>query len=418
MKVLVLHNRYNQRGGEDSCVDAETALLKQYGVEVASLIVENDDSEDLSFGAKLRTAFGGVWSSESYNQVRDACRQWNPDIAHIHNFWMKLSPAAHSACVDEGVPTIQSIHNYRMICVNALMLRDQKVCSDCSSRIPWRGIWHRCYRDSACASAAVAGMIAYHRFQHTWQDVDGFIAVSDHVRSQLVHGAIPAERIFVKPNFVPKAEGPWKRPSESDYLLFAGRLSQEKGCRELIQAWIEGGLSAHGRLLIAGEGPQKAELLDLLAVGVKDHRVELLGLQTRQQLKALMREARAVVFPSVWNEPFGLTAIEAYSYGKPVLASRRGGLTEVVIPEKTGVLFEISDADDTARALRSILLNGEEADRLGLHALERYTREYTPERNFEILMSIYDRVRERFSARRPGVPLRSAVAPGAIWTSN
>jgi len=412
MKVLILHNRYTQRGGEDACVTADCALLERHGVEVRSVIVENQP--EASPLAKLQAAARCLWSSESYSQIREICRQWKPDVAHIHNHWMKLTPAAHAACRDAGVPTVQTLHNYRLACANARLLREGRVCTDCVGRVPWRGLWHRCYRNSFGASAAAVAAITYHRVRHTWRDVNAFIAISDFVRNQLAQD-VPVDRVFVRPNFVVRQNELLSKPSASDYVLFAGRLSEEKGCYELVRAWISAGLGQFGRLLIAGDGPEEPRLRKVLAATDGEHRVEILGGRRPNEILELMKSARAVVIPSVWHEPFGLVAIEAYSCGRPVIAARRGALQEIVVPGETGWLFEIESEDDTSVALRAVLC-GAHVDRMGAHAFERYLAKYTPERNYQMLAAIYREVIDR--AARPSRKRSQIQIPGALWTSS
>src|SRR5208283_3273229 len=167
MRVLVLHNRYRYRGGEDRVVAAETAMLRDHGVDVVVHEVDNS-------GGLVQLARGSAWSSDSFQKIERLCRELEPDIAHVHNFWATLSPSIHAACHAACVPTVQTLHNYRLLCVNALFHRDGTVCTDCLGKIPWRGVMHRCYHDSAAASALVGHMIATNRRRDTWSEVDAF----------------------------------------------------------------------------------------------------------------------------------------------------------------------------------------------------------------------------------------------------
>src|ERR1700681_2638498 len=186
MRVLVLHNRYRQYGGEDRVVAAEVAMLRAHGVDV--VLHETDNTAGL-----IQLARHSAWSASSFDDVEKLCREVRPDVAHVHNFWATLTPSVHAACHAAGVPTVQTLHNYRLFCVNAVLLRNGSICTDCVGKTPWRGVVRRCYNHSAMASAAVANMIVQNRRCSTWDDVDAFIAPSEHARSMFVSAGIPEE---------------------------------------------------------------------------------------------------------------------------------------------------------------------------------------------------------------------------------
>src|SRR5439155_5507214 len=203
MRVLMLHNRYRQQGGEDVVAQAEARLLRARGVEVRELTLDNDVTPDHLLQETFRMARNSAWSKSSYEYVRNVCEEFRPDVAHVHNFWMRLSPSVHVACRSAGVPTVQTLHNFRLLCTNGQFNRSGFTCEDCLGKIPWRGIVRRCYRESFVASAAVARMIVSNRIRGTWDSyVDAFVALSQHSRSRFVAGGLPAERMFVKPNFI------------------------------------------------------------------------------------------------------------------------------------------------------------------------------------------------------------------------
>ena len=164
-----------------------------------------------------------------------------------------ISPAAHHAAKAEGVPLVQSVRNYRLICPAATLFRDGGVCEDCLGRTaPWPGVLHGCYRESRSASAAVAAMIVAHRMLRTWQrKVDAFVALSRFARDKLIEGGLPADRIAIKPNFVDDEPGQGRGPG--DYALYVGRLAPEKGLMTLLQAWQR--LERPFPLKIVGTGP-------------------------------------------------------------------------------------------------------------------------------------------------------------------
>src|ERR1051326_875570 len=253
MRVLVLHNRYRQYGGEDRAVAAEVEMLRARGVDV--VLHETDNSAGL-----VQLARHSAWSEPSFQDVERLCREVRPDIAHVHNFWATLTPSVHAACHAAGVPTIQTLHNYRLFCVNAVLLRNGSVCTDCLGKTPWRGVVRRCYNQSFTASAAVANMVVHNRRRNTWDAVDAFIAPSEHARSIFISGGIPNERLRVKPNFTPDPGAVERAPSESRIIIYAGRLSPEKGVQTLLAAWTRANLGNAAELWIVGDGPEAADL--------------------------------------------------------------------------------------------------------------------------------------------------------------
>lgn len=371
MRVLVLHNRYRQPGGEDRAVETETEMLRERGVNVLSIDVNNN-------GNALRLLAQSSWSEHSYQEVSAICREFRPDVAHIHNFWMALTPAAHDACRDEGVPVVQTLHNFRLLCANALFLRGGQPCTECLGHAPWRGIVRRCYNGSAVASAAVARMVMTHRRRDTWSQVHRFITPSAYAKSLFVAGGFDAGRITVKPNPVNDPGPSEALPSQSQTVVYAGRLSPEKGLDTLLDAWRE---MPAGELLIIGDGSWRPD-------SVPD-RVTFAGSQNSDRVIQTLRGARALVLPSRCYETFGNAAVEAFACGRPAVVSDLGALSGIVEHRRTGLKFRAGDARQLAKSLAQVLMNGGLADQLGANARTEYLAQYTPSRNFELLMEIY-----------------------------
>lgn len=368
MRVLVLHNRYRRYGGEDAVTEAEVRLMRANGVEVLHLESDNDVDPGVRLRGRLALSIESHWSKTSFEHVRRLCREFRPDVAHVHNFWLRLTPAVHSACREEGVPTVQTLHNFRLFCVNAQFQRNGRKCEKCLGRVPWRGVALCCYRDSLLASAAVARMIVSNRARGTWtKDVNAFIALSEHSRKLFIAGGIPEDRIHIKPNFVEDSGVGHVWPSASRRFVFVGRLSPEKGTRELIEAWAGSGVTRDAELVIAGDGAEKERLEAQAArLGVADS-VSFLGHQTREAVMTLMGEARAVILPSLFHECFPRTLVEAMCAGRPLIASNVGALDELV-GRDIGVRFPPLDTAALGAVIRRLHNDGALADRLGTSA--------------------------------------------------
>src|SRR5215204_1703819 len=344
MRVLCIHNRYQQRGGEDAVFDAESALLERNSHTAIRLVFDNDTIEARrSAIASARLAADTIWSRSAAARIRAAIRQHQPDIAHFHNTFPLISPAAYCACQRENVPVVQTIHNYRLACPNASFYRDGGPCHDCHDKaVPWPGVLHACYRDSRAQSAVVASMLAVHRLRGTWsKDVDRYVALTEFSRRQLTRAGLPPKRLSVKSNFLDPDPGSGGR--HGDHFLFVGRLAENKGIQPLLGAWT--GNDDMPLLQIAGDGP----LVDACHDAAVGHRsICYLGRLDRPAVLDQMQGARALIFPSLWYESFPVTIIEAFACGLPVIASRLGVLPEIVSEGETGLLFNPGDPVDIA----------------------------------------------------------------------
>ncbi len=310
----------------------EASLLRRHGIEVVEPEFENAISSQNRLRETFKLVAQSAWSADSYERVRKLCEIHRPDVAHVHNFWLRMSPSVHAACRDAGVPTVQSLHNYRIACVNALLLRNGRVCEACVGKVPWRGAVRRCYRGSFWASAAVAGMIVANRVRQTWtREPIAFVTPSDHSRGKLLAAGLPPARTFVKPNFAEDPGEPASAPSTSDYAVFLGRLSREKGVDVLLRAWVRSKLGAYRRLVIAGDGPERTDLEQLAAgLGISPPAVTFTGRLAPEAAQRLLKNSRVLIAPSIGYETFGLVLIEAFAHGRPVIASDLGAFAEVV----------------------------------------------------------------------------------------
>ncbi len=371
--ILSVHNYYQQPGGEDEVFASEARLLEQNGHRVIRYV---DHNARVGVGG-LSTARDAVWSRKSFHRLRSAA-EGEPDVAHFHNTFPLVSPSAYYAMRQMGVPVVQTLHNYRLLCPASTFQRGGSVCEACLESGSWLpAIRHRCYRENRSATTAVAAMLAIHRGARTWQRmVNAYIALSDFARRKFIEGGLPPERITVKPNFL--SSDPGQGAGEGGYALFVGRLSEEKGVRLLAQAWEKlPGIP----LKVAGQGP-----LDNLRWPAE---VTVLGHQPRERIFSLMRAARVLVFPSIWYECSPMTIIEAFACGLPVIGSNLGSVPEYVSHRRTGLLFKSGDAGDLAHNVQCAFENPESLSAMRFAARAEYELKYTPERNYRMLMDIY-----------------------------
>lgn len=383
MQILLCHNHYQQRGGEDLSFAAEAALLEAHGHGVVRYTVHNDAVDAMS---RLQVAARTIWSRESYREVRSLIRRTRPDLMHCTNTFPLLSPSIYYAARAEGVPVVQSLRNYRLLCPGAYFLRDGKVCEDCLGRtIAWPGVKHGCYRDSRAASAVVATMSSVHRLLGTWtRAVDLFFTPSQFARRKFLEAGFPGDKVAVKPNFIDPDPGPGD--GEGGYALFVGRLSPEKGIETLLTAWkLLGGALP---LKIAGDGPLEEQVRQASA---GNESIEYLGALAHHEVLDLMGRARCTIVPSIWYETFGRTIIESFAKGTPVLASRLGCMEELVDEGITGGLFAPGDPADLAAAVMRLLDDRAAADHLRNACRQTYLADYTADSNYRMLLELYER---------------------------
>jgi glycosyltransferase involved in cell wall biosynthesis len=378
--IFVVHNHYQQPGGEDEVVRAETAVLRANGHEVHEYRVHNARIDGMS---TVGLFAGTVWSTGAHREIGEALAANGCTVAHFHNTFPLVSPAGYYAAKRQGVAVVQTLHNYRLLCPNALFYRQNTLCEQCLGKtVPWPGVLHKCYRGSRAATAAVAGMLSVHRMMGTYsRAVDIYVALTEFARSKFIEGGLPAEKIVVKPNFT---EDPGVGRHTENSVLFVGRLTREKGVDDLLAAWRTVSARRPGaRLKFLGAGPLEVRRTDGQAG------VDWLGWQSHEQVMRTMQDAAVLVVPSLHREGFPMTIAEAFATGLPVIAGRFEALAEVIDEGETGRLFRAADPRDLADVLDQALGDLDALRAMGRRARAVYEAKYTPQRNYEHLARIY-----------------------------
>jgi glycosyltransferase involved in cell wall biosynthesis len=377
MRVLFIHNKYLQAGGEDAVVRDERELLRGRGIEVQNYERDNVDIADLS---RLRVAADTIWSRRSNREVGAVLDRYRPDVVHCHNTFPLVSPSVYQAASERGIPVVQSLHNFRLACPQAFLLRDDKPCEDCVGTLPWRSVVRRCYHGSATQSAVLAVMIGVNRAIGTYQkSVTRYIALNEFCRSKFVQSGLPAERIVVKPNFVDLPPVPVDAPRSG--ALFVGRLSREKGIHAMAGAL--GALRpSKATLDVIGDGPDAGVLSAI--DGVRMH-----GRLSCEQTYGAMSRAAYLLMPSIWYENFPRVLVEAFACCLPVITSRLGAMAELVEDGRTGLLAEPGDAASLADKISWANAHPAAMREMGQAARRHYEEKYTGDVNFARLTAIY-----------------------------
>jgi glycosyltransferase involved in cell wall biosynthesis len=382
--ILLVHNRYRQAGGEDVVFQQEGSLLRRHGHRVEEYLEDNSRIQETG---RFAAAANAVWSPRTRSRLRDLIHRERPEVAHFHNTFPLISPSAYWACRETGVPVVQTLHNYRLLCAAALFFRSGRPCEDCmGKRLLWPGVLHACYRGSRLETAGVTMMLETHRMLGTWRNkVDLFIALSDFSRRKFIEGGLPEERIVTKPNFVDPDPGAGR--ADGDFALFVGRLSVEKGVHVLLDAWR----SLPGRsLAICGDGPMR-DLVDRFARSRPAGEIRVYGARSRPEVFDLMKRSRFLVFPSTCYESFPLVIAEAFGCALPVLSTGIGAGAEIVDDGRTGLHFKSGDPLSLAAAADRLW---PESRAMGAEARSEFLAKYTAEANYARLMDLYSRARD------------------------
>ncbi len=360
-------------------------MLEESDIDVVTHEVQNDTIDDSTIGKKVRLGIDTIWSSRGYSQIDNLLKQHKPDIVHFHNTFPLLSPSVYLACKRNGVPVVQTLHNFRILCPGALLQRNDKPCNDCLEGGLINSIRHRCYRGSILATLPLASMISYNRLVKNYQNVDIYIALTQFAKKKFEEGGIDPNKILVKPNFLPNPPG--KLSDKSDYVVYVGRLSQEKGVATLVKSWSS---LKEIPLVILGDGPLRADLENYCREnGIP---VRFVGSVSRDEVIDIVSKAAFQIIPSEWYEGFPMVMLEAFATGTPVIASRIGSLDELIVDGKNGFKFEPGDIGDLQHKVRKLWGSKELMEELGTNAAHLFDSNYTQEKNLVQLLEIYGRL--------------------------
>lgn len=385
LKILLVHNYYQQSGGEDVVFAAEGKLLREKGQQVIEYIEQNDRIRTLS---KFDLAAQTLWSRYSYQRISDVLEKEKPDVVHFHNTFPLISPSAYYACQSAEIPVIQSLDNPRLICPSANFFRDGHLCQECLGKtLPWPSVAYGCYHNSRLQTSVVASMLTLHRLLKTWNEkVDAYLVATEFYRQIFIESGFPASKFAVIPHFISPDPGVKPNLNSGDCAIFIARLDPEKGVRTMLNAWK--GLDIP--LKIRGSGQLEKETVEFIQ-GNSLIQIELLDRLNDDELDQLRKRARFLIWPSEgYYETFGLAAVECFAAGTPVIASRIGVMTEIVTDGVTGLHFNPGDPDDLAAKVRWAWDHPAEMAEMGKNARLEFEAKYTADKNYQRLFSIYE----------------------------
>jgi glycosyltransferase involved in cell wall biosynthesis len=388
MRILFIHNRYQQEGGEDVALDLEVRLLQQKGHVVSTLLFDNEGMDGVI--KKVERGVQALYNRHSARVAERAIREFRPDLVHVHNLFFTASPSIIRVAARHALPVVLTLHNYRLICANALLLRDNQVCELCVKKIfPLDGIRYKCYRNSALETGLVTAVTGLHKVLRTWQKkVDAYITLTEFARSRFLASSMAAagDRLRLLPNFIFDPGEGLPAGERKDFFLFVGRLSREKGAHVLLEAFA--GLP-DTRLLIIGDGPDREQLEETYRSFAN---IVFAGKKPRVEVLKCLKECRALVFPSIWYEGLPFSIIESFSTGTPVLASAIGAMQELIRDGYNGFHFPPGDAAALRAAIARFGSRPETYGPLYENARETYRKNFDPDKHYAGLLAIYESV--------------------------
>lgn len=383
MRLLLVHNEYAKFSGEETIFYGMANLLRAHGHEVATFVRKSAELRQ-GLRGEVSAFFSGIWSRRAQIEFGEVCREFSPDVIHVQNLFPRISTSVLNVAKERGVPLVMSCHNYRLFCPTGLMLRDQRVCTNCvsASGREWNCVRHNCEGSYAKSLGyALRNRVARPRLMEA---VHQFIVLSSFQADSFAEWGVAGDRLAIVPNFVGGGDFPLssEEPGSGGYIGFVGRLSPEKGVTVLVEAARK---LPHIRFELAGHAAR------VPAWGKLPENVVVRGEILRSELPAFYRRAKAIVVPSVWYEAFGLVVVEAMLQERPVIASRLGALVDIVQHGVTGMHVNPGDASSLAEAVAKLWEEPETADRMGSLARVRAISEYSAEKFYSRLIRVYDK---------------------------
>lgn len=397
MKILMINNAYQEFGSTEAVALSEKELLEANGHDV--VLYSRDSKELLQFSLKEKLAlpFNTVYSARTQREIRQIVRQFQPEVAYVHNFLPLISPSVYHTLGALGVPCVQVIHEFRLFCPNSHFYTRGQVCERCKNGNYLHAVRFRCYKDSRLVTFVCAAALGINRLAGVLPKISGFICLTEFSKQKLMEIGVPERKLFVRPHSIDSTQIE-PRFTTGDYLLFVGRLSEEKGVFTLIRAMEH---LKDISLKIVGTGPMESELRDFVAEkGITN--VSFAGAKTGQEKWELFRNSLLVIVPSEWYETFCLVAIEAYAAGKPVIASNIGSLPYVIEDGKTGLLFSPGSAEELRDKVRYLVQRPEEIQAMGRCGRGMVETKYHPNENYRALIHIFSKVSQHRGASPKG----------------
>ena len=382
MKILFVHNFYQIAGGEDAVYRNEMDLLKAHGHDVIEYTVDNASINSL--WDKLSVMVKTIFSFSQYRKIKKILKDSSPDVVHVHNYFPLISPAVFYACKKMNIPVVHTLHNYRAVCPSALLMHDGKICEKSIQHSSWWAVKEKVYRNSFIGSFILTCMVEFHKKIGTWQNqVSYFISLTQFAKNKYIESGWPSHKVLIKPNFIEdplQDETPIK--NKGGYAIYVGRLGEEKGIDLILKSWV----NIDFPLKIIGAGPLQHAVEKSTCSNI-----EYLGLQQKDDVLRLVKNADFIVMASTWYEGFPMVLVEAMACGTCALVPNLGSMSEVIQANENGIYFEPGNSDDFIKQINWLIHNPTETNKMSANARKIYMSQYTAEKNYHQLYEIYQK---------------------------
>lgn len=379
MKILQVHNIYIGKTGEEAVVEEERNVLEKNGHEVIQFIKDNSELGAYSKLHRLKMYLSLHSSKVMAVELKALIALKKPDVCHVHNTFPLITPVVYRVCKSMGVPVVQTLHNYKMVCTNSLLFREGQVCENCLNKSLYNSIKYKCYRDSYLATAAQASVIQHHRNRGTWDHlIDKYICLTEFQRDKVVSGGgVPEAKTVIKPNFLSESQA---EIVSEDFFLFVGRVNDSKGLQDLLYLFRRNTTS---NFVVIGKSDD-----DKVLEGFDN--VNYIGEQDREVVLDHMRRCKAVIFPSKYYEGMPIVILEAFSHRKPVISRNTGAMTSMIADKVNGLKYR--DEEALVEAIGLMESDPGLTEQLGNQAYEAYKEKYSEETGYQNLINVYSGV--------------------------
>jgi glycosyltransferase involved in cell wall biosynthesis len=396
MNILQINNYGFVRGGSDRYFIDLSNLLISKGQNISYLISANDKNTINTQYAvngfdvespKLTDIPKFFYSSDAQRKLKVILKKNRPDLVHLHIYYGQITSSILSVLKQEKIPVVQTLHEYKLLCPISTMLRDGQLCETCADGGYWKTAWHRCNRGSFARSLVTAIESYISDVFGARNSIDHFIAVSDFVRGKMIDHGVPERKISVVHNFV-RDEAFADNDNEGRYFLYFGRVEKIKGLESLIIAMAD---LPDVDLYVVGSGDARQEL-ELMVCRMGFANIRFLQFKKKEELRELIAGAICVINPSVCFETFGLVLLESFAQSRPVIASRMGGMLEVVTDGEDGLLFEAGDVQQLTKALTWMAAHRRQAVEMGKAGQNKARSVFSADKHYKDIMQVYRKV--------------------------
>ncbi|MBU1862628.1 MAG: glycosyltransferase family 4 protein [Candidatus Omnitrophica bacterium] len=387
MKILFVHNYYQTPGGEDIVLKNEEVLFKSYGHAVTYYTRHNDEIKQYTFWQKIKFFYQTIYSVKTCREVSKLIDENKPDVALVSNVFPLISPSVYDCLKKNNIPIVQLVQNQRFLCPSGLFFVNGMICERCKSGGVWNCVLRKCYKKSYALSILYALTILIHRVFKTFQrNIDIFITSNHFFRNKLIEGGFPAEKIVVEGNGI-RMNALSQKTRPGDYAVYMGRISAEKGLLTLLKAYKK---LPHRKLVIMGSGDFETQLQMYISQNNMAN-VDMKGFISGDSRFDFIRNARFTILPTECYENFGMSVLESFAVGTPVIVSNIGGLPELVIEGKNGLLFEPGNVDDLTQKIDYLCENDSIMIEMSNYARQYVDDTYRADKHYERLTTIFNK---------------------------